>query len=338
MTFDAVADRFAGALVGQALGDALGFIVEGHGPEACGEYVRSAVRPRKLEGYWRGPFPIGQYSDDTQLARELVLSLVTCRGFDAPDYASRIASLFTEGRIVGRGRATEAAAFRISQGVAWDQAGTPAPSAGNGSAMRAAPVGLLYAHDPEKMLRVAHDQGRITHQDRRCSAGSIAIAGATAWAVTHGSIDGPALCNALSEWTRPYDAVLAAALEQLPRWTEDVPAQVVLRIAQTGCEPAYTDGWLGISPFVTPSVLWALYCVIRSEGDYWETICMAIEAGGDVDTTAAMAGAITGAVVGFNELPHEATSLVNDLESWKCDELVRLATELSVLHRQLGKL
>ena len=47
-----------------------------------------------------------------------------------------------DGRIVGRGQSTTKAATRLAMGVPWQEAGTPPPTAGNGSAMRAAPVGL----------------------------------------------------------------------------------------------------------------------------------------------------------------------------------------------------
>ena len=50
----------------------------------------------------RGRYAFGQYSDDSQLARELVVSIVDRGKFDAVDYASRIAALFRENRIVGR--------------------------------------------------------------------------------------------------------------------------------------------------------------------------------------------------------------------------------------------
>jgi len=332
---DATADRFAGCLIGQALGDALGFVVEGSGPTVCAEYVESALRPRRLAGYSRGRFPLGQYSDDSQLARELALSFVACGGFDPKDYAARIATLFTENRIVGPGRATEQAAYRIAQGWPWDKAGTPRPAAGNGSAMRSAPVGLLLAHDTEAMIRTAHDQGRITHQDPRCSAGAIAIAGATASVVAQGRVEASTLCASLAEWTRPFDPILAAALEQLPSWREEAPDRALTRIAGIGSEPSYSDGWEGISPFVTPSVLWSLYSVLHSHGDYWEAICTAIAVGGDVDTTAAMTGAIAGATVGLNGIPPEPCRLLSDQGTWGYEALVQLATDLHGLHRQL---
>jgi ADP-ribosylglycohydrolase len=126
------------------LGDALGFPVEGAPPEMCALHLEGVERG-ELRG--RPPFPFGQYTDDTQLARELLASLVERGGLDPVDYAARIASLFAEDRVVGRGIATSNAAARLARGVPWDEAGEPPPSGGNGSAMRAAPIGLFFAGD-----------------------------------------------------------------------------------------------------------------------------------------------------------------------------------------------
>jgi ADP-ribosylglycohydrolase len=329
------ADRFAGCLVGQALGDAVGFIVEGEPPAVCEDYVESIVRPRQFPSLTRGRFSFGQYSDDTQLARELMQSCVERSRFDPEDYARRISAIFTEGRIVGRGRATEAAAYRIAAGIPWEEAGTPAPAAGNGSAMRAAPVGLLFAHDEDALLRVAYDQGRITHRDVRCSAGAIAIAGATAVVVGNPEADVNYLCGKLSKWTRQFDPLLAEAFQQMPGWIQKPPGDVFRTIASIGVEPGHSDGWEGISPFVTGSVLWSLYSVLRSPGDYWEAICTAVAVGGNVDTTAAMTGAIAGAAVGLTALPRDLARLVSDQGEWEYEALVGLAKQLHGLHLRL---
>ena len=50
-------------------------------------------------------------------------------------------------------------------------------------------------------------------------------------------------------------------------------------------------------------MLWSLYAFLRSPDDYWETICTAIGVGGDTDTMAAIAGAISGARLGVAALP-----------------------------------
>ncbi len=325
------ADQFAGCLIGQALGDALGFIVEGRPSHVCTAYVESSLRPRRVEGHSRGRFRIGQYSDDTQLARELVLSFVACGGFKPEDYAHRIAALFTESRIVGRGRSTEQAAYRIAAGVSWEESGTPAPAAGNGSAMRAAPIGLFFAEDPQAMVKAAHDQGRITHRDPRCSAGAVAIAGTTSIVLRERQVEATSLCSRLATWTQPFDPVLSEALGALPSWVEEPPENAVKKIARVGIQPDYTDGWEGISPFVTGSVLWSIYSFLRSPGDYWEAVCTAIAVGGDVDTTAAMTGAIAGTSLGLNGIPQEMARIVSDQGTWGYDELAELAGECHAL-------
>ena len=83
-------DQFSGCLIGQCLGDATGFVVEGFSPEACKRYVEDYLKTEKAGEFGRFPFPFGQYSDDSQLARELVQSYVACEKFDPADYAERI--------------------------------------------------------------------------------------------------------------------------------------------------------------------------------------------------------------------------------------------------------
>jgi len=54
-------------------------------------------------------------------------------------------------------------------------------------------------------------------------------------------------------------------------------------------------------------------------------VSTAIQVGGDVDTTAAMTGAISGAYLGLEALPRHLVARVNDHGAWGFDELVRLA-------------
>jgi len=319
-------NQYAGCLIGQSMGDALGFVVEGYPPDVCSQYVDEVLRTGKIGTQMRRGFAFGQYSDDSQLARELIESFVVCRTFDPADYAQRIAAIFREHRIVGKGHATEEAAWRLIQGVQWEQAGTPPPSAGNGSAMRAAPIGLFFFDDSQRMIQAAHDQGRITHQDRRCSAGAIAIAGAVALALREDPLDPMPFCATLAEWTRAFDAELAEALECMPTWIALPLDTVVRHITHVGLPADYTDEWQGISPFVTGSVLWSVYAFLRAPDDYWEALCTAIAVGGDVDTTAAMTGAISGAHVGLNSIPEHLARHVHDQGTWGYDDLVALAS------------
>ncbi|MDH3472420.1 MAG: ADP-ribosylglycohydrolase family protein [Rhodospirillales bacterium] len=314
-------ERFVGSLIGQCLGDALGFVVEGYPAAECRDYVEDYLRAGRAGALGRAPFAFGQYTDDSQLARELLQSFVARGRFEPADYARRLAAIFAEGRIVGRGRTTEAAALRLAAGVAWQEAGTPAPNAGNGSAMRAGPVGLMFHDDEAALARAAHDQGRMTHADPRCSAGAVAIAGAVARAL-RGEVPTPA---ELADLAGRYDASVAAEIGRLDEWLGLAPAQAAPGIARAGLQPGFSDLWDGISPFVTSSVVWSLYAFLRSPADYWETVCTAIEVGGDVDTTAAMAGAIGGAYNGLAAVPEEPARRLTDRGSWGYEELSDLA-------------
>jgi ADP-ribosylglycohydrolase len=318
--------QFVGCLIGQCLGDALGFVVEGYPASHCRRYVRDWLEAGRAGEIGRPPFPFGQYTDDSQLARELLQSYLARGGFEPADYAARIGAIFKEGRVVGRGHATEAAALRLAGGVPWHQAGTPSPSAGNGSAMRAGPVGLLFHDDLEALAEAAHDQGRATHGDPRCSAGAAVIAGAVALALKDRPLDRRALLVELQTLARRFEDDLADGLGRMESWLSGSRSEAARQIARAGLRPGDPDdGWDGISPFVVPSVLWALYAFLSSPEDYWATLCTAIEVGGDVDTTAAMAGAISGAYNGVEAIPLPLAHRLNDRGTWHHQELMDLA-------------
>jgi ADP-ribosylglycohydrolase len=318
-------DQFSGCLIGQCLGDALGFPVEGRPRDVCQRYVVDALDPASPAPRGRAPFAFGQYTDDSQLARELMLSLAERAAFDAADYAARIDRAFRSGRIVGAGRATAQAAVRLGLGVPWTEAGTPAPSAGNGSAMRAAPVGLFFWDKQEERVRAAHDQGRITHADPRCSAGAAAIAGAVALALKPERIDAADFARRLADDVLELGESFAEHLRALPELVAVHPDAASPVIGRLGMDPALHQERNGISPFVVPSVIWSLYSFLRSPDSYWDAIRTAIAVGGDVDTTAAMTGAISGARLGLEALPLPLARQLADRDTWSFPMLVDLA-------------
>ncbi len=322
-------EQFAGSLIGQCLGDALGFVVEGSSPKECREYVEGFLKKGRAGERARAPFEFGQYSDDSQLARELLQSYKECNGkFEPARYAERIKAIFAEGRIVGPGRSTKEAASRLAEGTAWEEAGTPPPAAGNGSAMRAGPIGLLFFDDPERMIEAAKDQGRITHQDQRCSAGAVAIAGAVALAATSERINPAHFLGELTGWVKQVDEPTAVSIGQLMGWVglrREGAAEFITRLGRTDEESGGEER--GMTPFVTSSVLWSLYSFLTSPDDYWETICTAIAVGGDVDTTAAMAGAMSGAFLGLDSIPEDLARCVTDRGTWGFNELNNLSRD-----------
>jgi ADP-ribosylglycohydrolase/alpha-beta hydrolase superfamily lysophospholipase len=298
------ADRRAGSLVAQGLGDALGFLVEGEHPALCAFFVQETFASQEPPARVRGPFTFGQYSDDTQLARELARALVGHPGWAPEDMAARVAAIFREDRIVGRGRATENAAHRLIAGVPWDQAGEPPPRAGNGGAMRAAPVGLVVRDAAQRRL-VADQQAQITHADPRARAAAILVAEVVAGALEDADPSSPEHLAGLAAAVRELDPILASALGEVPRWVTLEAPRAMDEVARVGMEDeAKLAGsrWHGISPMATCSALAALVAYARSPLDAERVLGEAIAAGGDTDTVAAMAGAMVGARVGLRGL------------------------------------
>jgi ADP-ribosylglycohydrolase len=87
----------------------------------------------------------------------------------------------------------------------------------------------------------------------------------------------------------------------------------------------HIDDWPGITPFVISSVLWSVYSFLRHRDNFWEAISTAISIGGDVDTTGAMTGALSGAWLGFEALPEHLLKMLNDKGKWGYSELISLA-------------
>jgi hypothetical protein len=123
------------------------------------------------------------------------------------------------------------------------------------------------------------------------------------------------------------DPGVAEPVRRLQEWVTLPPSEAVPSIAAAGTDFGFFDPDEGITPFVVSSVLWSLYSFLRSPDDYWETIRTAISPGGDVDTTAAMAGAISGAHLGLEAIPHDLALRLTDQGHWGHRELIGLAEQ-----------
>jgi ADP-ribosylglycohydrolase len=341
-------EKFKGCILGCALGDAVGAWAEARPSAEAHYYATHFVREfdfSKVGKHHHG-MTFGQYTDDTQLTRELALSLVD-EGEWAPDsFADRIARAFAQDLVVGYGRATQEAAIRLLDGAAWDEAGTPPPRAGNGAAMRAGPVGLLWWDDVDRLLVVATEQAIITHKAEMSVAGSVAIAAAVAMSLNASrTTSGPhelGWWGWLARFVERYNADFGQAVSDLAtmvfkgRKTEKwEPGEG----AEYGAVLAWTlegddSHWDGISPWARTSVLWSLYCLMAHPRDVWKAIELSIMPGGDVDTTAAMAGALVGAHVGIDAFPaqvlEKVAPWVHDDRSpeWDWARLEKLAEQL----------
>ncbi|MGA1840946.1 MAG: ADP-ribosylglycohydrolase family protein [bacterium] len=278
--------RFAGCLLGLALGDSLGAPFEGM---PGGEYSYSCENPLI-------------YTDDTEMMINLTESILSSRAVDPEDIAQAFVKGYTKGR--GYGRGTVRALSLIKEGMSINEAARsifPDGSCGNGAAMRVAPIGLLYWWNSGFILDAAEKSSIPTHIHPLGIEGAKIMAlavGFTIKGITREALPGSLIDNVNEELYRKKLSVIRDLLR------EDANAGEVAHR-------------LGNGVFAHESVPAALYAFIRFGNDYKKTIEFCFSLGGDIDTIAAMAGALSGAYVSEDCLPGECIQKLEDADRIK---------------------
>jgi ADP-ribosyl-[dinitrogen reductase] hydrolase len=305
-------DRARGALIGLAVGDALGTTLEFSAPAAPPPFSRLIDGPHR-EIIGGGPFSVapGQVTDDTQMAVCLAASLLSCDGYDSGDAAAR----YVEWSRVAfdAGNQTKSALDAIARGVTPFEAGrsvwlaTPGrPPAGNGSLMRTAPIGVRFALDTRARMAASLRDSSITHHDPRCQLACVALNGAIAAAVTQRPTEplnlfehaigeliraGPMLARTRTVSAHERRAAVDAVLEDLNLALEPDP-----RLDGGEVDIHRTRGFVRVALRLA---FWELYQAESFEAGLIDVV----NRGGDADTNGAITGALLGAYWGEQAIP-----------------------------------
>ncbi len=285
-----VRDRFRGILVGTAVGDALGLPGEGISPRRAKKLFSGVWRHRLLAGR-------GMISDDTEHTLFVAQSLLS-HPQSHELFGRRLAWALRWWLVslpAGVGFATLRAILRLWVGFGPFRSGVH--SAGNGPAMRVAPIGGFFASRLELMDGFVSAATTITHTDPKALTGARAVALLTAWVVRDDLRERPDLDDFLGvlrtagaengKWETLLDAVGDAVRRRLP--VDEFAQSLQLRRGVTG--------------YVYHTVPVVVYAWFRHFGDFEATVTAVLDCGGDTDTTGAIAGALAGAVVGEAGIP-----------------------------------
>ena len=158
-------DLFRGALIGGAIGDALGVTNEHND-------IHTKHHSTDLVGGGTFGLPAGWWSDDTSGMLCVVKSLILQYGFDAHDQARRMLDWWQNGDLTCGGRTYDIG--NVTMMALYQYMATNNPysnittdhAAGPGSLIRVAPIGLFFADNPAKVCEYARDMSRITHASR----------------------------------------------------------------------------------------------------------------------------------------------------------------------------
>ncbi|MCC7448435.1 MAG: ADP-ribosylglycohydrolase family protein [Anaerolineae bacterium] len=305
-------DRYRGALLGLAAGDALGTTLEFKFP--------GSFQPID-DMIGGGPFSLkpGEWTDDTSMALCLADSLIARQGFDLKDHIQRYVRWYREGYLSSNGRF-----FDIGNTVSaalqnFEQTGDPYSgstdkySAGNGSIMRLAPVALVYAQQPGKGIEQCAESSRTTHAAPQAVDACRYFGG-----LIIGAINGASKEELLSARYSPIPGYWKT--HRLTHAIDDIAAGSFKRrnppdIRGTGYVVATLE-----------AALWAFY-----HGNSFRDGCLrAVNLGDDADTTGAIYGQLAGAYYGEQDIPETWRSrlaLRETIESF-ADQLLALSSKV----------
>ena len=241
-------------------------------------------------------------SDDSQLTLATCESIIEARTVSPEHLAERFVQWFRARRITGVGASTLKALRDLDAGQHWALAGAKGEmAAGNGAAMRIAPLGFCLDPENAEDRQLIRDVCRITHHNEEAYVGALAVVTAVrSFAFDHSS---------------PLD-LLESALSNLPdsRVRNRITELNSLRDASI----ADVATKYGSSGYVVESVPLALYAArLIDRYQFDKVLRMIIEAGGDTDTNASITGQILGAWIGASQIPERLVNSlpnVNDIE------------------------
>jgi len=236
------------------------------------------------------------YTDDTHMTIGVVESLIESNGFDGEHMAQTFIRNYESEPWRGYGPGPPRVFRMIKNGESWDNAASKiykGGSFGNGAAMRVAPIGLLYYYNPTKLREIACKSSSITHSHELGKEGAALQAYAVALALNTPlgeEIDGEAFILKLQNFAQnqTYKEKLASVKELLG----EQDRRQVVAVLGNGIE-------------ALRSVPIAIYCFLSHPRSYKDCVIYAISLGGDTDTIASMAGAISGANLGIKAIPNE---------------------------------
>ncbi|CCG04355.1 ADP-ribosylglycohydrolase family protein [Blastococcus saxobsidens] len=306
--------RVAGALVGSAVGDALGAPFEFGPPGQFSTRFPVPARGSKTEMCGGGSldWEPGEFTDDTQMALLVATSLVERGGLDEADVFERFRTWAAAGP-PDIGNQTRAV---LGSGRPWDVAAAEhfarsGHAAGNGSLMRTTPAAIRFSRDGrEPTMDAARRISALTHGDPSAGEGC---------AVFH------ELMRVALDGDDPLAAIPSALEAVLPehreRWA------TVLAPAWTPDQATESNG--AVWPTLGQAV-WAL----RNGRDFAEVLRLVIDLGGDTDAVACVAGGLAGAVYGMGGVPSRWASVVHGRvpghggRVWHLADLQQLAATL----------
>ena len=280
-----LADRYRGALLGLAVGDALGTTLEFS--------ARSSNETHK-DIIGQGPFRLkaGQWTDDNSMALCLAYSLLNTETFDPKNQMDLYVQWWREGLFSSTGKCfdignTVASALQRYELNHDPLAGdTDERSAGNGSLMRLAPVVLFFSSQPSDAIQKAGQSSETTHRNIEAIDACRYFA-----ALLLGALYG-----------EKKEVLLSPGYAPISDYWDFHPLCSSIKNIASGSFKQKTRDAIQSTGYVVHSLEAALWSFHNSDS-FESGMIKAVNLGGDADTIGAIYGQLAGAFYGELEIP-----------------------------------
>lgn len=298
-------ERIHGCIAGLALGDAFGMPGQPT-PETTwqrnGGWIDRLLPAPEKDVTGHAGLSAGAATDDTTAMIALINMVITQRRVDRQSVARALDTWLEEmGGLETPyiGPSTKQAIRALRQGISPTESGKSGWT--NGAAMRVAPLGFLYAPDLDATVRVAVESAYPTHATSTACAAAAAVACAVAASVEANAT----LASVIEAACYGADAGANFGYESI---NPSISRRIRFAISLVSDDRSEIDklrdiyDFIGMGMAAYETVPAAFAVIHMAQGDPMHAIMLSANLGGDTDTTAAICGAVCGALRGSSAL------------------------------------
>jgi ADP-ribosylglycohydrolase len=285
--------KLLGCLVGGALGDAVGSFYEG----------KANIKAIEFD-------IINGITDDTQLTLATCEAIIDSKRVSAESIAKKMLEWYNKRKLTGLGSSTLKALRDLQVGAHWGLSGRSGEyAAGNGAAMRIAPLAFFLDIETERTL--IRDVCNITHKNDEAYAGCLSIL--------------YAIHSIITDRWKPGESLLDLIIPQIP----DTSVRDNLLKLQENPSLSINEAarLVGTSGHVIASVPFSIFAAQKIKaGNFEDILSEIILCGGDTDTNASLAGQIMGTYIGLSGFSIKALTTFNKIE--ECNYIIQVGFKL----------
>lgn len=330
-------NKIYGSVFGSFLGDAIGFLFEGHNQSFIKDYI-PLIKNYEIINYNRGynkklngpihkneksewKMNFGQITDDSQLTLLVIENICKNNGkFNLEEFGHQIKDLFENKKIVGYGKTTEKFTDNLSRNINYKYCGVNSTS--NGSVMRSDIFGLIYFNmNDNELFEIVKEQSLLTHLNYKSLASSLCVSFTIKYIMNNKNIEDDMLLYNLYTKIKNINIDVANAIlnmKNILNYNEKDAFKMIKEYE--------TIKWSNesLSSCSLTTLLWSLYSFLKNKENFMNCLICCLSVGGDVDTIAKISCSFSGCYLGINKIPKKYLYYLHDKKRYNYNNIIIL--------------